>query len=101
MSELSPEASPVERGLYWGTVVLGQQGIQMDSAKLRDSVESAAAVVRDREELRADRATELFITNVTIAAGARVAFGEEPLTSEEISQSVDFFDWFLNSYWHV
>lgn len=102
MSETFSEREPVARGLQNGLEFLSRFGFEVSAQEITPSIELAVRAVDQKRgrEGAPDHAVELFISNVAVAAGARVKFREPELGWSELKDAVDFYVGFMNSAWH-
>jgi hypothetical protein len=98
-----PEWEAVASGARRGLAFCNDYDIRGAPAEeISSAVERAARVIQQQfpEGPPPDRAVDLFISNVAVAATCRFVFEGTPLDSKELENGLTFFRGFLNSAWH-
>lgn len=98
---VSPAPDPVYVGLSRAQQRLEPYGIALHPEAISPALNAARVVLSESEHTVPNRAIELAIELVAIAATMRIQYGEKPLQDQQIQ---DFLSGslrgFMNSFWH-
>ncbi|MFD0260209.1 hypothetical protein ACFVH7_18285 [Kitasatospora indigofera] len=93
----------VEIGVPIGMDLLRKYGIHIQHGDIDPTVRRANDILAERyppSDAIPEKAVELFMANVAVAAGTRRKFDEDELSQDELVAALDFFQSFFNSLWH-
>ncbi|WP_330462107.1 MULTISPECIES: hypothetical protein [unclassified Streptomyces] len=94
----------VASGYRRGMSYLDEYGLDTPPDRVASAVEVAMGVIREsfpEGSPPPDRAVDLFIANVVMAAACRFTFDDgAALDQKEVAESLTFFKGFFNSGWH-
>ncbi|RJO70019.1 hypothetical protein D5S18_29600 [Nocardia panacis] len=90
---------PVGDGLELARTRLVRYDVAFSEEAIEQTLAGANELLRSGPAVP-DRATELTIEMVAIAATMRIHYGEPELSFNELASFVDVFRRFMNSWWH-
>ncbi|HEX3679944.1 MAG TPA: hypothetical protein VHU90_09510, partial [Galbitalea sp.] len=91
---------PVSGGLELAQNRLARHHLAFSEDLVEQAIRHTVQVLRQSETIVPERAIELTIETVAIAATMRMHYNEPELRFDEIAEFVDIFRRFMNSWWH-
>jgi hypothetical protein len=92
--------SPLEDGMSAGMAYCGQFDLEFDTEAVTEQLSALDQVLRSWTAERTDRFVHLVAHNFAVAAAARIAYDEAPLTEDELRSYLDTAAGFFNSWSH-
>jgi uncharacterized protein YceH (UPF0502 family) len=92
--------SPLEDGMSAGMAYCGQFELEFDTEALTEQAGTLHQVLSSWTGDQTDRFVHLLAHNFAVAAAARIAYEEPPLTEDELRSYLDTAAGFFNSWSH-
>jgi hypothetical protein len=90
----------VEAGIRAAADRMARHGLDMPRAEIADPLAAATNLLRERPQPLPDRAVELWMETVAVAASARVLYREPPMQEDEMRSFLDSWTRLINSWGH-